>query len=106
MEKYKIVLTPYAVYDLKEISDYLYLQTFDENKVELVTNKIKEKIMMLSNSPLLGKELVLSKKIKTKYRTIVSKPYIIFYYVDMKQIIVVRIINSKRDYMLALKNRL
>lgn len=100
-----VILPDYAYDDLSEITDYIYLKSFDIKIVEKVLDNITKTINLLISNPLLGKQLILRKGIVTKYRTISSKPYTIFYKYEDNNIFVISIIHSKRDYLSLLISR-
>jgi len=62
--------------------------------------KMREKAKKLKDFPKLGKVLE-----GTKYRFLVSKPYLIFYelFEDKKYVEIVRVIDGRRNYMKLLK---
>ena len=94
----KVEFSKIAIDDLEELYNYIYLNNFDDNIANNFITNIITYCEILINNPEIGKELYLN-NVKTKYRYLVYKKYMIFYNLKNNTEIINRIISSRRDYI-------
>ena len=99
---HEIYISPEAKNDLLEIKEYISINLSNHQaSVKLISN-IMEKIKALAEYPKIGAPLSSVVDIKTNYRFLVCNNYLVFYKLEDKTIFILRIIYSKRDYLLIL----
>lgn len=94
----KIRINPVANTDLQEIKNYI-----SEDSVESATKIIKdiiEKIQSLADFLEMGAMLMYKIKLKSKYRYIICRQYIIFYIYENNIVSIQRVLHGKRDYFI------
>ena len=69
------------------------------NAAKEYTRKLKEHIELLALNPKMGSECK-NKKVKIECRVLVFKSHLIFYKLGAKELLIVRIMNSKENYNL------
>ena len=91
--------TPQARADLLEIRRYISSELHNETAAERITRAILSSSSNLKSFPQMG--IALSEKINihTAIRYIVSEKYLIFYTIDENFISVVRILDSRTNYL-------
>jgi len=98
-QKNKIKYTPAAVDDLDEI--FSYISKENVASAEIMLEKISNGIARLTEFPNMGS--VLSDEeytlIQHGYRFIVVQPYLIFYRIINRAVIIHRILHGRRDYL-------
>ncbi|MBQ2794854.1 MAG: type II toxin-antitoxin system RelE/ParE family toxin [Oscillospiraceae bacterium] len=99
---YKISFSPEAVDDLKEIKQYIKDELCNEQAAKNTVAKILKKVKMLSDFPESGSSLSAIIGFDTDYRYLVCDNYIAFYRIENKNVLMVRILYGKRNYMLIL----
>lgn len=102
---YKIIYSKTAVDDLDDIFNYIAIDNYDKNSAKSLLKNITNSIDMIADYPELGKEFLLFDRIKTGYRYLVCKKYMIFYMFENNEVQINRIINSRRDYIKILFNK-
>jgi toxin ParE1/3/4 len=99
LPKNKIKYTAAAVDDMDEIFSIISLDQI--SKAEAMLEKLNSRIAMLSEFPNMGS--VLSDEeytlVQRGYRFIVVQPYLVFYRIIEDNIIISRILHSRRDYL-------
>lgn len=75
----KILFTPKAISDLEEIEKYIKEELCNEQAVIKVIDSILKKIEILGDFPDSGAPLSNVINIKTNYRFIICKSYIVFF---------------------------
>lgn len=95
----KIKFTPAAVDDMDEIFSYIYQDNIQG--AENMLRKFNDQIGKLARFPNLGSVLPEDDYpfIQRGYRFIVVHPYLVFYRIVGKTVIVHRILHSRRDYL-------
>lgn len=106
--KYKVIVTDTAKKDIREISYWIARQSKDPNTAKNFASELYDKCKKLESFPnggALPKDRVL---LSFGFRFISHKEYLIFYYTndDEKTVYILAIINSKKDYMNAMKKYL
>jgi len=98
-QKNKIKYTPAAVDDLDEI--FSYISKENVASAEIMLEKISNGITRLAEFPNMGS--VLSDEeytlIQHGYRFIVVQPYLVFYRIINRAVIIHRILHGRRDYL-------
>ena len=91
--------TPLARADLLEIRCYISSELHNETAAERITRSVLSSCEKLKSFPQMG--LALSEKInvQTAIRYMVSEKYLIFYTIDENFISVVRILDSRTNYL-------
>ena len=94
--------TPQARADLLEIRRYISSELHNETAAERITRAILSFSSNLKSFPQMG--IALSEKInvQTTIRYIVSEKYLVFYKVEESYISVIRILDSRTNYLQAL----
>lgn len=95
----KIVYSPQSREDLREIKGYISNELVNPSAAARITNKIVTDCSNLKNNPYLGAELKNKFDVDTDIRYLISSNYITFYRVVNKEIHVIRIRDSRTNYM-------
>lgn len=104
-ETYRILWTDTARQDLTEIIDYI-AQDSVENALA-VLNKLEAKAATLTTLPNRGR--IVPELLHTgisQYREIISAPWRIIYRMESLRVLVMAVLDSRRDLQLVLLNRL
>lgn len=96
---YKISFSPEAVDDLKEIKQYIKDELCNEQAAKNTVAKILKKIKLLSDFPESGSSLSAIIGFDTDYRDLVCDNYIAFYRIENKNVLIVRVLYGRRNYM-------
>ena len=96
---YKISFSPEAVDDLKEIKQYIKDELCNEQAAKNTVAKILKKIKLLSDFPESGSNLSAIIGFDTDYRYLVCDNYIAFYRIEDKNVLIVRVLYGRRNYM-------
>ncbi len=96
---YKISFSPEAVDDLKEIKQYIKDELCNEQAAKNTVAKILKKIKLLSDFPESGSSLSAIIGFDTDYRYLVCDNYIAFYRIENKNVLIVRVLYGRRNYM-------
>ncbi|MCD8295623.1 MAG: type II toxin-antitoxin system RelE/ParE family toxin [Clostridia bacterium] len=99
MSAYQVILSDDAKADLSEISYNILMVSKDKEFAHNYVSKIYEKCLSLSDFPNRGAYPADRKLRGDGYRFLTVDDYLIFYRVNENSVIIVRIINSKRDYL-------
>ena len=95
----KIVYSPQARDDLREIRDYIAHILKNPLAAKNITDKIIKSIHLLSDQPHLGIDVAEKTGRSTDYRCLFSGNYGVFYIPDNDKIEVIRILDLRTDYM-------
>lgn len=103
---YTVRLTDTAKQDLREIAFWIANQSKDAEVAKKFVGELRLECKKLENSPYAGtfpRDRVLK---SFGYRFVVYKEYLVFYLVneEEKQVNVMAIFNSKKEYMRGMKN--
>lgn len=93
---YTLKINPKAQEDLQEIKKYVELD--DPIAASKLILKILDAIDNLKQFPQMGLLLQNKINIKTKYRYIIVKNYLVFYFVNYTNIFITRVLHATRDY--------
>lgn len=96
MGKYKITILQIAREDIGEI--FFYIAADSPKSALEMTDKITDKIDMLTELPLIGKIVPDNELAKQEYRMLIINNYIVFYKVIEDEVVVYRILHGMRDY--------
>lgn len=96
---YKVSFSPEAVGDLKDIKQYIKDELCNEQAAKNTVAKILKKIKMLSDFPESGSNLSAVIGFDTNYRYLVCDNYIAFYRIENKNVLIVRVLYGRRNYM-------
>ena len=96
---YKISFSPEAVDDLKEIKQYIKDELCNEQAAKNTVAKILKKVKLLSDFPESGSSLSAIIGFDTDYRYLVCDNYIAFYRIENKNVLIVRVLYGRRNYM-------
>lgn len=96
---YKISFSPEAVDDLKEIKQYIKDDLCNEQAAKNTVAKILKKVKMLSDFPESGSSLSTIIGFDTDYRYLICDNYIAFYRIENKNVLIVRVLYGRRNYM-------
>lgn len=96
---YKISFSPEAVDDLKEIKQYIKDELCNEQAAKNTVAKILKKIKLLSDFPESGSSLSVIIGFDADYRYLICDNYIAFYRIENKNVLIVRILYGRRNYM-------
>ncbi len=94
MVKYRIIIANQADEDLFRMSNYL-----SNNKFKELRKVLKDKYRNIIKMPWMYPRLYYEKKTKTDFRKIVYQNYIIIYKIQKNQIIILRIVSEKENYL-------
>ncbi len=94
----KLVVTPAALDDLKEIKKYIADELSSPIAAENTVRNITTTYKKLTNTPLMGATLQQSIHLDVPFHYLISGTYLIFYKLT-DNIEIHRIINGRRDYI-------
>jgi len=95
----KINYSGAAVRDLEQIGDYIAEQFKDPQAALNTVNKIQDAIDKLADFPLIGTRLSSIYEMNTDYRFLVCGNYLAFYRPQENEVLIDRILYSRRDYL-------
>lgn len=94
----KLLLSPLAADDLHSIHSYISEELDSPSAADRLIKDIVKAYKQLKDTPLIGSLLDAKINIKTDFRYLVCRGYMIFYKVDGNAVYIYRIINGRRDY--------
>lgn len=99
MKPYSIKYLNVFKKDLKNIIDYLSIDLGNGEAAHRLIGNIDNKINLISENPRMYQRLYFAQPLKHDYRYFVSGKYMVIYYVDdeEKMIVVQRIVYAKRN---------
>jgi len=92
-------ISPEAKRDLHDIKEYITVELDSPSAAVNTVSKIIKAIGRLIDFPEIGAPLASIVDLPNDYRYLVSGNYLVFYRHEENKIIVVRVINGRRDYM-------
>jgi len=95
---YKVQFSPLAKEDLLKLKNYL-LDDFDEVTADNAIGKLVNNIKNIEEYPLLGRPLANKIDIPTEYMYYVADKNYVFYRLENKHIKVIRILDTRQDYI-------
>lgn len=96
---YKVFVTEKARNDLRSIREYISVDLDNEKSAVKIVGNIVNKIGQLGDMPEIGASLSSRVSIKTNYRYLVCGNYNIFYRIEDSTVKIIRILNSRRNFM-------
>ena len=94
----KLLLSPLAADDLHSIHSYISEELDNQSAASRLIKDIVKAYKQLKDTPFIGAPLDVKIDIKTDFRYLVCRGYMIFYKVDCDAVYIYRIINCRRDY--------
>lgn len=101
----KILFSPAALEDMREIKAYITEELCSEAAAINTVEKIMKRIRQLADFPELGAPLSSIIDIEVPYRFIVCGNYTAFYKMDSNDIHIIRVLYGKRNFMQILFGR-
>ena len=95
----KIIYSGAAIKDLEQIGDYIAQQLKSPQAALNTVNRIQDSIDKLDYFPLIGAPVASIIKIDTDYRFLVCGNYLAFYHQLENDVMIDRILYSRRDYL-------
>jgi plasmid stabilization system protein ParE len=97
--KNNIKFSPFALNDLDEIWDYISINLSNPTAAKRTVDGIMDAVDTLKDFSRVGSILEFSNGIKSNYRFVKHKNYMVFYRINSNDIFIDRIIYAKRDYL-------
>ena len=91
--------SPQVIADLKEIKRYISEDLFNPQAATDLVALVFEKLGTLASMPQTGARLRTDIPVLKGYRFIQCKNYLVFYRMEGKEIVVIRILYARRDYL-------
>ena len=98
----RITVSKEARRDLISIRDYIWDEFCDEIAAKRMIAELKKSILGLEEFPARGRPLDALLSVHTEYRYPVCENYCIFYLCDEQDVVIVRILHQRQDYVKAL----
>jgi addiction module RelE/StbE family toxin len=95
--KLQIRITPTAISDVQEM--IAYIAEDNPSAATKMANTIYTSVEKLVDFPEMGGSLSVKIKIKTDYRFLVCRIYLVFYKIEGEFVSVYRVLNGMRDYL-------
>lgn len=95
----RVLISPKAEEDLIEIWRFLAIERSDKFADQFV-DKIYEKMSLLKKMPQLGQK---REELKLELRSLLVKPYVVFYSQNAKVCKIIRVLHCSRDILRHLK---
>lgn len=97
-----IEFTPQARDDLRQIREYISVDLCNETAATKIVGNIIKSIARLKDLPQIGAPLSSLIEIKTDYRYLVCGNYNVFYRIETDTVKIIRVLNSRRNFMAVL----
>lgn len=94
----KLLFSPLAADDLNIIHSYISEELDNQSAASRLIKDIVKAYKQLKDTPFIGSPLDAKINIKTDFRYLVCRGYMIFYKADGDTVRIYRIINGRRDY--------
>ncbi len=94
----RVDYSPQALEDLKLLREYIEAN-WGENVAKKILTKITADIRRLEMFPVSGVDLGKIINIPTDYRYLFSEKNYVFYRLEPERVLIIRILNEKRDYL-------
>ena len=91
-------VSPEAIKDIAEIKEYISESLDSPIAADKLVREIVKAYKGLKTAPYMGTPLDSVIEVKTDFRRLVCRDYIIFYKVEGDTVFIYRIINGRRDY--------
>ena len=95
----KIVISPLARADMREIADYISRNLCNPNVALRMVQRFRKTIAPLAEFPEMGSPLPAHGKQGISYYYLVCGSYMIFYFIADGRVMVDRVLYGRRDYM-------
>lgn len=95
----RLQYTKEALEDLRSIREYIYEKSGSENIADNVVQSIVRSCALLKEFPNIGAELSGKIGVETEYRYLVCGRSIVFYTIEVDEIVIDRILDGRRDYI-------
>ncbi len=95
----KILFTPDALEDMKEIKAYITDELCSEQSAKNTVEKIMSCVRQLADFPESGAHLSSIISLEVPYRFLVCGNYIAFYKVDGEKVCIIRVLYGRRNFM-------
>lgn len=97
-----ITVSKEAHRDLVAIHDYIRHELLNESAARRMMGELKKSILSLEQFPARGCSLDALLPVHTEYRYLVCESYCIFYLCDEENVVIIRILHCRQDYLKAL----
>lgn len=94
----KIIISPLARQDLREIGDYIAFRLHNKSAARNTVARIRQTILRLEDFPECGAPLRQS-VLSISYRYLICGNYIVFYHLEESNALIDRVLYGKRDYL-------
>jgi len=91
---YKLIYLQKSLDDLDEL--HLYISQDNETAADKMIENILDAVETLTTFPFIGSNVADKLDVRGDYRMIVVKPYLVFYRVINNEVIIYRVLHSKR----------
>lgn len=98
----RITVSKEARRDLISIRDYIRDELYNEVAAKRIIAELKKTILGLEAFPARGRPLDALLSVHTEYRYLICENYCIFYLCDEQDVVIVRILHQRQDYVKAL----
>lgn len=98
----EIEYSPEAIEDLQEIEKYISIELDNILSAEKIVDNIIDRIDCLSDMPEIGALLSSRVDFETDYHYLVCGNYNVFYRIETDTVKIIRVLNSRRNFMLIL----
>ncbi len=95
----KIVISPLARADMREIGDYISQELHNPAAALRLIHRFQETIAPLRNYPQMGSPVLVAEKEHHAYRYLICGNNLLFYHVAEDVVYVDRVLYGRRDYM-------
>lgn len=95
----KLVISPLAQADMREIGDYISRELSNPNTALRLIRRFQDTMISLREYPEMGSPLLVSGKPNVPYRYLVCGSYLIFYHPGDDTVYIDRVLYGRRDYM-------
>ena len=97
--KMKIIYKKAAIDDLLNTENYIINQFHNDQAAKKLKNNIVDTISLLKNNPYLGPKMSDRFDIDTPFRYLIVSKQLVFYNVNEENIEIIRILDSRQDYL-------
>lgn len=95
----KLKYTPKAKEDLQNVKKSIVNNCGSEETAKKILREITKTVRNLAIFPYMGIELVKTTGVLTDYRSLFCRHNYIFYRIEKDDVLIIRILNEKQDYM-------
>jgi len=98
----KIVYSPLAQQDILEIREYVGKKLKNKSAAQRLVEEIAKGCSLLKGQPMLGMSLKERMDLQLDMRCLVVGNYLVFYKSEMRAIKIIRVLDSRTDYVVKL----